>query len=157
MSVLPPYKPEEFEEIGSSNNPEPNQKPDTQYHIENWIEFMPKVALRHNTGKAPMCYVFEFPAVMEAIGRVMEFGAAKYADGNWRIGGKPDKEYWDSMARHLAALKRGEVYDKDSGCSHLGHAIWNLMALLELNHPTEIINEEVFRKQCEYWLKKRAK
>lgn len=115
----------------------------------------PPKALRHNTGKSPMGYIFEFPAVLEVIGRVMEFGAAKYGDGNWRKGGKDDKEYWDCLTRHLAKIKQGEVYDKDSGCAHLGHAIWNLMALMELNHPDEIFNEEVFRAQCEYWRKKR--
>jgi hypothetical protein len=48
------------------------------------------------------------------------------------------------------------VYDTDSGCSHLGHAIWNLLALHELNHPDEIMDEGVFNKQCEYWKNKKA-
>lgn len=118
-------------------------------------ESEPPKALRHNAGKSPMGYIFEFPSVLEVIGRVMEFGAAKYEDGNWRKGGKADKEYWDCLTRHLVKIKQGEVYDKDSGCAHLGHAIWNLLALMELNHPDEIFDEELFRKQCEYWRKKR--
>jgi hypothetical protein len=81
----------------------------------------------------------------------MEFGASKYDDGNWRKGGKPDSEYLDSMMRHLTSWLEGEVYDTDSGCGHLGHAIWNLLALHELNHPDEIMDDEVFKKQCEHW------
>jgi hypothetical protein len=109
-------------------------------------------ALRFNEGKPKLSYFLEFSSPMEAIARIMEFGACKYEDGNWRQGGKPDSEYLDSMMRHLDKWKRGETFDQDSGCSHIGHAIWNLCALLELNYPTEVIDEALFRKQCEYWL-----
>ena len=81
----------------------------------------------------------------------------KYADGNWRKGGKPDREYLDSMMRHLTLWIHGEVYDDDSGCSHLGHAIWNLMALHELNHPDEIIDDQVFKRQCAHWKAEKEK
>jgi hypothetical protein len=108
-------------------------------------------ALRFNEGKPSLSYILQFVNPMRAIARIMEFGAAKYEDGNWRKGGKPDKEYLDSMMRHLTYWLHGEVYDDDSGCSHLGHAIWNLLALHELNHPDEIMDEAVFKKQCAYW------
>lgn len=112
-------------------------------------------ALRFNEGKPKVSYMLQFPVVMEAIGRIMEFGACKYADGNWKKGGKPDQEYLDSGLRHLLLWLDGEQFDKDSGCSHLGHAIWNLSALLQLNHPDEVCDMEPFKKQCEFWLQKR--
>ena len=111
-------------------------------------------ALRFNEGKPKLAYMLEFPSAIEAVSRIMEFGATKYEDGNWKIGGKPDREYLDSMMRHLRAWLEGEVYDQDSGCSHLGHAIWNLLALQQLNHKDEVIDEDLFSKRCNSWKKK---
>ena len=112
-------------------------------------------ALRFNEGKPSLAYILQFVNPIKAVARIMEFGAAKYDDGNWRKGGKPDREYLDSMMRHLTDWVHGEKYDNDSGCSHLGHAIWNLMALHELNHPDEVIDDEVFKRQCAHWKAKK--
>lgn len=111
-------------------------------------------AKRFNQGKPNLSYFLKFVNPMKAIARIMEFGAIKYEEDNWKLGGKPDREYLDSMMRHLTAWMEGELYDQDSGCSHLGHAIWNLLALHELNHSDEIIDEELFNKQCEHWKNK---
>lgn len=108
-------------------------------------------AARFNQGKPRLNYILRFPKVMEAISRIKELGAAKYGDDNWKKGGKPDTEYIDSMLRHLTAFMAGEEIDEDSGCCHLGHAIWNLMALLELNHPDVIIDEKLFWERIEHW------
>lgn len=114
-------------------------------------------ALRYNEGKPMMSYFMRsFPKMAEAVARVKEFGANKYDDGNWRLGNKPDKEYWDSLFRHLNYHFAGELYDNDSGCLHLGHAVWNLCALLELNHPDlPVIDEKVFRERMEFWKAKK--
>jgi hypothetical protein len=94
-----------------------------------------KEALRYNEGKPMLSYFMRsFPKMVEAVARVKEFGANKYDDDNWRLGNKPDKEYWDSLFRHLNYHFKGELYDDDSGCLHIAHAVWNLCALLELNH-----------------------
>jgi hypothetical protein len=113
-------------------------------------------AARFNQDKPSLSYILKFVNPMKAIARIMEFGAIKYEEDNWRFGGKPDREYLDSMMRHLTAWTEGEAYDQDSGCSHLGHAIWNLLALHELNHPDEVIDKEIFNKQCEYWKSKKS-
>lgn len=114
-------------------------------------------AARFNEGKPKLSYFMRsFPKVLEAIARVKEFGANKYSDDNWRSGGKPDAEYLDSMARHLDFFLKGEVYDADSGCHHLGQAIWNLCALMELNYKdVPVIDEKVFWERIAYWKKKR--
>lgn len=112
-------------------------------------------ALRFNEGKPAMSYILQFPHVIEVIGHIMTLGAAKYGDLNWKKGGKPDKEYLDSMMRHLLAFLERRPLDNDSGCAHLGHAIWNLCALLELNHPDEIVDLERLQEQCAYWTAKR--
>ncbi len=108
-------------------------------------------ALRFNEGKPMLSYILQFANPIKAVARIMEFGATKYEDGNWRKGGKPDAEYLNSMMRHLIQWLGGEKYDTDSGCSHLGHAIWNLLALHELNHPDEIIDERLFKDRMEHW------
>lgn len=119
---------------------------------------MTKQALRFNTGKPKLSYFRRsFRKALECVARVKEFGAAKYNDGNWRLGGKPDEEYLDSMDRHLDLWLNGEVYDQDSGCHHLGHAIWNLCALLELNYGNDpAIDEELFRERVAHWLEQKA-
>lgn len=116
-----------------------------------------KVAQRLNSGKAQVSYMLHFPTVLEVMGRIMEFGATKYEDGNWKLGGKPDKEYLDSGMRHLLYWLSGEEFDPDSGCNHLGHAIWNLCALLQLNYPGHVFDEEIFRAQCKHWAEEKEK
>jgi hypothetical protein len=108
-------------------------------------------AQRFNQGKPKLSYIRLFHSAIEVFARVKEFGAAKYDDGNWRQGGKPDKEYLDSLDRHIDQFLKGEIYDEDSGCAHLGHALWNIAALIELNHPDEIIDKEVFFERIAYW------
>ena len=116
-----------------------------------------KIAERFNTGKPMLSYFRRsFSWALEAVARVKEFGANKYGDDNWRHGGKPDSEYLDSLDRHLDAFLAGETYDKDSGCHHIGHAIWNLCALMELNHKDkEVTDDALFQQQMEWWAKKR--
>lgn len=112
-------------------------------------------ALRFNEGKAELGYVLQFSSAMESLARIFEFGAVKYEEDNWLKGGKPDKEYIDSAIRHLVSWTKGEVYDSDSGCSHLGHAVWNLCALMQTNHPTETFDPTIFSDRKHYWLKEK--
>jgi hypothetical protein len=115
-------------------------------------------ALRFNEGKPKLGYFMRsFRRALEAVARVKEFGANKYNEGNWKKGGKPDEEYLDSMCRHLDYYLGGEVYDQDSGCHHLGHAIWNLCAWMELNTTGPLIDKEVFYARMAYWAAEKAK
>lgn len=116
-----------------------------------------KEAARYNEGKPKLSYFMRsFRKMNEAIARIKEFGAAKYEEDNWRLGNKPDVEYLDSLFRHLDLFLSGEVYDQDSGCHHLGHAVWNLSALLELNYgDTLVIDEKLFRERMQYWINKK--
>jgi hypothetical protein len=92
-------------------------------------------AARYNEGKPKLSYFRRsFPWMLEAIARVKEFGAAKYNENNWRLGGKPDTEYLDALDRHLGKFLSGTFYDEETGCPHLAHAVWNLCALAELNY-----------------------
>ena len=90
-------------------------------------------ALRHNDGKPQLSEILKFGSALDKVAKVMELGAVKYEQDNWLKGGKPDQEYLDSCVRHLKTFISGEEYDEDSGCHHLGHAVWNLLTMLRLN------------------------
>lgn len=73
---------------------------------------------RYNEGK-PKWSLVHFESLVPMI-RVLEYGCLKYAPFNWQ---KPmdTTEILESMQRHLAALFDGEINDKESGISHMGH------------------------------------
>lgn len=94
---------------------------------------MTEQALRYNTGKPEYSYLLDLPHALEALIRVYEQGAIKYARGNWKKGGKPDGEYLDSALRHMFSHANEGHYDTDIGTVHIANAVWNLLALIELN------------------------
>ena len=102
---------------------------------------MSEAAKRFNTGKPRVSYALQFPNAIKTLGNVMEYGASKYGDLNWKKGQCPDSQYLDSGMRHLLSFVDGESHDPESLCGHLGHVIWNFMALLELNHPEQVERE----------------
>lgn len=63
---------------------------------------------------------------LEPMVRVLEFGATKYSDNDWKKG-LDKKEILESMQRHLAELMDGNKIDSESGLSHMGHLMCNAM------------------------------
>jgi len=74
----------------------------------------------------------DFPRALEAIGKIATHGAAKYSDGGWLKVSKAEARYQGAMRRHLIKHNRGEIIDPEFGLTHLAHAAWNAMAILEL-------------------------
>lgn len=68
--------------------------------------------------------------VLTPITNVLEFGAKKYSEGNWRNVPNARTRYFDAAHRHLDAWWSGESIDDETGESHLAHAICCLMFLL---------------------------
>lgn len=80
----------------------------------------------------------DFAHALHEVARVTTFGARKYTDHGWRsVPNGPDR-YHDALHRHLDASLCGEEFDQDSGLSHLAHAAWNLLALIELAHDEDV-------------------
>lgn len=84
--------------------------------------------------------------------QVLEFGAKKYGEENWRhtVDGSTTR-YIDAAVRHILAFNGGEELDTESGNNHLAHAITSLFFAMELSliskepqeKPTEKITKDL--------------
>lgn len=61
--------------------------------------------------------------------RVLEFGAKKYAKGNWAKG-MPWSVCYTCAMSHLTKALAGEENDEESGLPHLAHALCNIVFLI---------------------------
>lgn len=92
-------------------------------------------------GKPRVELIPEYPLLV--VGDVLAYGARKYEqdDGsplqdseyNWRKGITYLKLI-GSILRHIIAFKRREDLDRESGLPHLGHAVADLMMLMDMTH-----------------------
>lgn len=87
----------------------------------------------HREAGKPRVDLLQFGALLE-VAKVAAFGAKKYGERNWE---KHANEWsWGALAasalRHLFAWLLHENNDQESGLSHLAHAAWNVLTLLEL-------------------------
>jgi len=92
-------------------------------------------AMRFNSGK-PQYSLIDLHA-LEPCARVLEFGAKKYTRDNWKKGMDLTK-ILDSLLRHVAALRSGELIDPESGLPHIGHIQCNAMFLGGKNNIMDI-------------------
>ena len=60
---------------------------------------------------------------LNAVIRVLEFGASKYQADNWKHVPEAKTRYYDAMQRHIDAWWHGEQKDPETGEHHLAHAI----------------------------------
>lgn len=79
----------------------------------------PATGVKRDNGKPPLSLVDRH--AIEEIGRVLAFGAQKYAAHNWRRGIAYSR-LLDAALRHLYAFADGEDNDPESGLSHIAHA-----------------------------------
>jgi len=74
----------------------------------------------------------DMPLALEAVARVLTFGAAKYADGNWTHIENAQRRYLAAGIRHELALAKGEEQDNETGEHHLAHKLCCDLFRLEL-------------------------
>ena len=107
------------------------------------------IANRKNSGKPELTYILTFPLAVREFAKVCMSGAVKYDRGNYLKGGKPLSEYSDCLLRHLTAWLEGQDIDPDSSFHHLGHVVWNALALCQFalsgNSIDDRINEETMK------------
>lgn len=70
-----------------------------------------------------------FSRALTEVAQVGTFGAEKYSDNGWLEVENGEQRYRDALFRHLLAP---DDTDPESGLSHLAHAAWNVLAILEL-------------------------
>ena len=68
--------------------------------------------------------------VIEEVIKVLEYGARKYSEENWKLVEHAYTRYYDAAMRHISAWKQGETVDSESKQYHLAHAICCLMFLV---------------------------
>lgn len=88
----------------------------------------PATAQKHDTGKGCRPGLIA-PEMVLGMGRVLAFGAKKYAPGNWALGMDWSRPI-DALERHWQAWKSGENKDPETGLSHLLHCACCLMFLI---------------------------
>lgn len=81
------------------------------------------------------------------VGKVLTYGAKKYAPNNWRKGIQQSRLI-SAALRHIIAYNDGEEYDLESGLPHLAHAICELSFAME---------QHLHRKQYKQFLDIRRK
>jgi integrase len=86
-----------------------------------------EVALRYNKGKLRWSLI-DWKS-LEPMVRVLEKGAQKYDDHNWKKG-MPTSQISESLLRHMFAFMNGEDNDLETNESHLGHVMCNVMFLI---------------------------
>lgn len=87
-------------------------------------------------------------APIEEVVEVLTMGANKYSRDNWLNVSQLD--YEAAAFRHLSKHMQGVENDKESGHSHLAHAICNLLFVAELERLTNISHDDII-KEREKW------
>ena len=70
---------------------------------------------------------------LNAVIRVLEFGATKYQAYGWKHVPDAKTRYYDAMQRHIDAWWQGEKKDRETGESHLAHAVCCTLFLMWLD------------------------
>ena len=111
---------------------------DCEYFEGHWLNYHEnkkkyakpiQIGTKHDHGKPILGAVP--PHAELAVGRVLTFGAEKYARGNWDKVEDHENRYMDAALRHLNAHRRGELADSESGESHLAHAACCILFMLD--------------------------
>jgi hypothetical protein len=67
-----------------------------------------------------------FNAIEDAV-KAITHGANKYGVLSWQKLENPRNRYFAALMRHLMAWRDNELTDPETGISHIGHAIANLV------------------------------
>lgn len=101
---------------------------------------------KHDAGKVQVELLS--PSWLIGVGRVLTFGAQKYAAHNWRKGIALSR-LLGACLRHVLAYLGGEDLDPESGLSHLLHASCCLQFAYELSENRPDLDDR-FKIKEEY-------
>lgn len=89
---------------------------------------MSETGVKHDSGK-PRFSLLPLKQI-ETVVAVLEYGAIKYAPGNWQHVENPRDRYFDAAMRHVFAWRNGEKLDPETQLPHLAHAVCCLLFLM---------------------------
>jgi hypothetical protein len=72
------------------------------------------------------------PHALEAVARVLTYGAKKYSPDNWKLVSNPISRYRNAAFRHFNEVRKGNIIDDETGEHHLAHAICCFLFELEM-------------------------
>lgn len=94
--------------------------------------------MKYDSGKILGSVIFQdFPKSINEVLEVATFGANKYERSSWKTVSNAETRYMDALFRHILAAAGGEQNDPESGFSHLAHAAWNCLAVLQLQKMSQ--------------------
>ncbi|MEA3250188.1 MAG: dATP/dGTP diphosphohydrolase domain-containing protein [Pseudomonadota bacterium] len=89
--------------------------------------------MKYDTEKPRMDLLLaDMPRALIEVGKVLTFGADKYAPGNWQHVENAEQRYRAAGLRHDLALSTGEQHDSETGLHHLAHEACCVLFRLEL-------------------------
>lgn len=91
----------------------------------------PPEGVKHDQGKIMGQLLGDFSRALMGVAEVGTFGAHKYTRGGWQTVPDAYQRYYDALWRHLLQANH-EDRDVESGLTHLEHAAWNILAVIEL-------------------------
>lgn len=84
-----------------------------------------------------------FARALKAVTAVATYGAEKYSPDGWQHVDNGEQRYMDALYRHLSEKHLGVALDEESNLSHLAHAAWNALAVLELEIKRKEMDTEL--------------
>lgn len=103
--------------------------------VDRVIKDNPPEGQKHDGGK-PNWSLMPWDALGEVQG-VLDFGARKYGEHNWKHVLSPRTRYLSAMLRHVIAYARGERNDPESGYHHLAHAVCCGLFVIHFEVPSD--------------------
>ena len=89
------------------------------------------IGVKNDDGKILAALLGDFSRALLGVANVGTFGANKYTRGGWLHVKDNKQRYTDALWRHLLQSTIDDL-DAESGLSHLEHAAWNILAVIEL-------------------------
>lgn len=100
----------------------------------------------------PWLCISGFSRAIAEVAKVTTKGAEKYTPNGWMTVPDGEHRYMDAFARHMLAIGKGEIFDKDTGCMHKAQMAWNILASLELElraqEATDDLIGAIDARQC---------
>jgi len=107
----------------------------TKDRPSNEVRFLLDEGHKADEGKARLDLVY-WPLVFE-LAKVLEHGAKKYGDTNYRLVHNARRRYFAAGMRHFLAWWNGEKIDPDTGLTHLSHLLANIQILYEADQADD--------------------